>query len=215
MQQRKALAQELPVKAVVLKHQKAVVVSMLLTWLLSAGMVVVILMSPVWLQNTTVLPGNDPAGQQHCHHYAVHRLSARRAGGGSFGASRTFIVGSLLLAVSSWAFYHLSGSQPEQLFLLYGAVGLCVGVVGRCLMSWCAPSRRKCASPVFILVQRLVRHFWRPDADCGDHADGRFADGAGLVRAGAFADGAGIRDLAASGMNREVAAAEGELQRLP
>ncbi|MGP4883421.1 MFS transporter, partial [Klebsiella pneumoniae] len=48
MQQRKALAQELPVKAVVLKHQKAVVISMLLTWLLSAGVVVVILMSPVW-----------------------------------------------------------------------------------------------------------------------------------------------------------------------
>jgi hypothetical protein len=49
MQQRKALAQELPVKAVA-KHQKAVAVSMLLTWLLSAGVVVVILMSPVWLQ---------------------------------------------------------------------------------------------------------------------------------------------------------------------
>ncbi len=31
MQQRKALAQELPVKAVALKHQKAVVISMLLT----------------------------------------------------------------------------------------------------------------------------------------------------------------------------------------
>ncbi|MDU6453831.1 MAG: MFS transporter, partial [Enterobacter hormaechei] len=47
-----------------------------------------------------------------------------------FGASVTFIVGSLLLAASSWAFYHLAGSHPEQLFLLYGIVGLCVGVVG-------------------------------------------------------------------------------------
>ena len=27
----------------------------------------------------------------------------------------------------SWAFYHLAGSHPEQLFLLYGVVGLCVG----------------------------------------------------------------------------------------
>ncbi|SUX75763.1 transport protein [Citrobacter freundii] len=41
MQQRKALAQELPVKSVVSKHKKAVVISMLLTWLLSAGIVVV------------------------------------------------------------------------------------------------------------------------------------------------------------------------------
>lgn len=47
-----------------------------------------------------------------------------------FGASATFIVGSLLLAASSWAFYHLAGTHPEQLFLLYGVVGLCVGVVG-------------------------------------------------------------------------------------
>jgi len=39
-------------------------------------------------------------------------------------------VGSVLLAAASWAFYHLSGSHPEQLFLLYGVVGLCVGVVG-------------------------------------------------------------------------------------
>ena len=42
-----------------------------------------------------------------------------------FGASVTFIVGSLLLAASSWAFYHLAGTHPEQLFLLYGVVGLC------------------------------------------------------------------------------------------
>ncbi|MBF3314065.1 MFS transporter, partial [Leptospira borgpetersenii serovar Hardjo-bovis] len=47
-----------------------------------------------------------------------------------FGASRTFIVGSVLLAAASWAFYHLSGTHPEQLFPLYGLVGLCVGVVG-------------------------------------------------------------------------------------
>ncbi|KFD22427.1 major facilitator superfamily (MFS) transporter, partial [Yokenella regensburgei ATCC 49455] len=40
------------------------------------------------------------------------------------------IVGSLLLAGTSWAFYHLVGMHPEQLVLLYGLVGLCVGVVG-------------------------------------------------------------------------------------
>ncbi len=47
-----------------------------------------------------------------------------------FGASKTFIVGSLLLACSSWIFYHFAGAHPEHLFLLYGLVGLCVGVVG-------------------------------------------------------------------------------------
>ena len=94
MQQRKALAQELPVKAVALKHQKAVVISMLLTWLLSAGVVVVILMSPVWLQK----------------HYGF--------------------APAITLQANSWAFYHLAGASPQRLFLLYGTVGLCVGVVG-------------------------------------------------------------------------------------
>lgn len=135
MQQRKALAQELPVKAVALKHQKAVVISMLLTWLLSAGVVVVILMSPVWLQKhygfapAITLQANSIATIMLCIGCLLAGLAADR-----FGASRTFIVGSLLLAVASWAFYHLAGASPQRLFLLYGTVGLCVGVVGRCPM---------------------------------------------------------------------------------
>ncbi|MBF9834017.1 MFS transporter [Enterobacter hormaechei] len=131
MQQRKALAQELPVKTVVVRHKKAVVVSMLLTWLLSAGIVVVILMSPVWLQKqygfapAVTLQANSIATIMLCFGCLAAGLAADR-----FGASATFIVGSLLLAASSWAFYHLAGTHPEQLFLLYGVVGLCVGVVG-------------------------------------------------------------------------------------
>ncbi len=131
MQQRKALAQELPVRAVVVKHRQGVLISMLLTWLLSAGIVVVILMSPVWLQKqygftpAVTLQANSIATIMLCIGCLIAGLAADR-----FGASRTFIVGSMLLAASSWAFYHLSGAHPEHLFLLYGLVGLCVGVVG-------------------------------------------------------------------------------------
>lgn len=131
MQQRKALAQELPVKAVVVRHRKAVVVSMLLTWLLSAGIVVVILMSPVWLQKqygfapAVTLQANSIATIMLCFGCLIAGLAVDR-----IGSSLTFIIGSLLLAGASWAFYHLAGSHPEQLFLLYGMVGLCVGVVG-------------------------------------------------------------------------------------
>lgn len=131
MQQRKALAQELPVKSVVVRHQKAVIISMLLTWLLSAGIVVVILMSPVWLQKqyglapALTLQANSVATIMLCvgcllSGYLVDRV----------GASKTFIVGSVLLACSSGLFYHLAGEHPARLFLLYGLVGLCVGVVG-------------------------------------------------------------------------------------
>ncbi|MEQ6278680.1 MFS transporter [Kluyvera huaxiensis] len=131
MQQRKALAQELPIKSVVLKHKPAVVVSMLLTWLLSAGIVVVILMSPVWLQKqygfapALTLQANSVATVMLCVGCLLAGLIVDKV-----GASKTFIVGSILLACSSWLFYHLAGTHPEQIFLLYGLVGLCVGVVG-------------------------------------------------------------------------------------
>ncbi|CAH3772925.1 MFS transporter [Citrobacter freundii] len=131
MQQRKALAQELPVKSVVSKHKKSVVISMLLTWLLSAGIVVVILMSPVWLQKqygfapALTLQANSVATIMLCVGCLLAGFIVDRV-----GASKTFIVGSLLLACSSWFFYHLTGSHPQHLFLLYGLVGLCVGVVG-------------------------------------------------------------------------------------
>ncbi len=100
-------------------------------WLLSAGVVVVILMSPVWLQKhygfapAITLQANSIATIMLCIGCLLAGLAADR-----FGASRTFIVGSLLLAVASWAFYHLAGASPQRLFMLYGTVGLCVGVVG-------------------------------------------------------------------------------------
>lgn len=131
MQQRRTLADELPLKTVVMNHKKAVVISMLLTWLLSAGIVVVILMSPIWLQKQVgiapalTLQANSIATVMLCVGCIVAGLVVDR-----IGASKTFIVGSLLLAVCSWMFYHLTASHPEYLFFLYGLVGLSVGVVG-------------------------------------------------------------------------------------
>ena len=66
MQARKALADELPLKTVLREHKRAVIISMLLTWLLSAAIVVVILMTPTYLQKqfgmdaATTLKAKDP-----------------------------------------------------------------------------------------------------------------------------------------------------------
>ncbi|WP_194207884.1 MFS transporter [Superficieibacter sp. 1612_C1] len=131
MQQRKVLAKELPVKSVIVRHKKAVILSMLLTGLLSAGIVVVILMSPVWLQKqygfapALTLQANSIATIMLCFGCLMAGLAVDR-----FGPGKIFIIGSIMLACSGWMFYHLSGVYPQQLFLLYGLVGLCVGVVG-------------------------------------------------------------------------------------
>ncbi|MEN4196685.1 MFS transporter [Serratia marcescens] len=131
MQARKALAEELPLKSVVLNHKREVVVSMLLTWLLSAGIVVVILMTPTYLQKqfsiapALTLQANSIATIMLIAGCIVAGLSADR-----FGASKTLVVGSVLLAGCSWLFYQTVGVRPEMLFACYALVGFSVGVVG-------------------------------------------------------------------------------------
>ncbi|MEB6334868.1 MFS transporter [Serratia rhizosphaerae] len=131
MQARKALAEELPLKTVVKQYKKEVAVSMLLTWLLSAGVVVVILMTPTYLQKqfgiapALTLQANSIATIMLIFGCLAAGLAADR-----FGASKTFIVGSLLLAGCSWLFYQTVAQHAEMLFACYALVGFSVGVVG-------------------------------------------------------------------------------------
>ncbi|QDC07696.1 MFS transporter [Pseudomonas fulva] len=131
MQQRKALAEELPLRAVLRDHRGPIVLSMLLTWMLSAGIVVVILMTPALLQSIYHI---SPTDSLKANSLAIVLLSLGCIGAGSladrFGAGRVFVVGSLMLLVSSWAFYHSLPTRPELLFPLYAVTGLCVGVIG-------------------------------------------------------------------------------------
>ncbi|MEJ5114582.1 MFS transporter [Erwinia billingiae] len=131
MKARKALAAELPLKAVVVKHKREIAISMLLTWLLSAGIVVVILMTPTLLQKQYGIP-TAQALQANSLATVMLLVGCICAGFAAdrFGASKTFIVGSLLLAVCSWIFYRTVGTHPELLFPCYALVGLSVGVVG-------------------------------------------------------------------------------------
>ncbi|MDY4386484.1 MFS transporter [Pectobacterium aroidearum] len=131
MQAQKKLAEELPLKSVVLNHKRAVVVSMLLTWLLSACIVVVILMAPTYLQKVHGIPA-ALALQANC--LATIALMVGCIGAGllvdRFGASKLFMVGSLSLAACSWFFYSSAASSTTLLFVSYAIVGLSVGVVG-------------------------------------------------------------------------------------
>src|SRR5512142_2815128 len=56
MQARQQLADELPLKTVVRAHRPAVVLTMLMTWLLSAAIVVMILMTPTLVQKLFAIP---------------------------------------------------------------------------------------------------------------------------------------------------------------
>jgi MFS transporter, MHS family, proline/betaine transporter len=130
IRKRKALAEELPLKAVLRDHRGAVIVSMLLTWLLSAAIVVVILMTPQLLQKqgvplTTALKANNVATLSLIAGNIIWGAIIDRIGPGRF-----FAVGCGLLGVSIWLFYTQSATAPSLLLPLYALTGLFVGIVG-------------------------------------------------------------------------------------
>jgi MFS family permease len=131
MQQRKALAETMPLHTILAHHKRSIVISMLLTWLLSACIVVVILMAPTLMQKQHGIPA---ALSLQANSFATIMLLLGCVIAGwlvdRFGAARALIVGCLLLAIGSWNFFHQLGSTPEMLFVWYGLAGLSVGVVG-------------------------------------------------------------------------------------
>lgn len=131
MQARKQLAKELPLKSIMQAHKKSVVLSMMLTWLLSAGVVVVVLMSPSYLQQVY---GIAPALTLQANSLAtvMLMLGCIVAGGiaDRLGLGKTFIGGSLLLAACSGLFYTHAADSTVILFASYALAGFSVGVTG-------------------------------------------------------------------------------------
>lgn len=131
MAQKHQLAKELPLKAVVREHKVGVLVSMLVTWVLSAAVVVVILMTPTLLQTQhgfsalEALSANALAIVLASAACVVAGLGADR-----FGLAAVYSVGGLFMLVTSALFYSQIGQHPEQLMLLYGLAGLGIGVLG-------------------------------------------------------------------------------------
>ncbi len=130
MKARKALASELPVKVVIRNFGPQVLLSMALTWLLSAAIVVVILMTPTLLQTryhidaATALTANSLATLTLSAGCIITGLLCDR-----FGAGRVLGLGSAALAASSLALYHFVAVRPDLLMPLYALAGFTVGMI--------------------------------------------------------------------------------------
>jgi MFS family permease len=127
---RRALASETPLKTVLRDYRGAIVLSALLTWVLSAAIVVVILMTPALLEKmygveaVVALRANSLAAltlSGGC--VLVGRLTDR------FGPGPVLLVGSPLLAVSTYLTYIVGPSDPRLTMLFYTLAGLTVGIV--------------------------------------------------------------------------------------
>jgi MFS family permease len=131
MQERQQLADELPLRTVVREHRPAIVLTMLMTWLLSAAVVVMILMTPTLIQKlyaipaVTALQANSVATLFLSLGCIVFGALADR-----FGAGRVLVLGCIALGATSWLLYQRLSVAPDDIYIWYALCGFFVGVIG-------------------------------------------------------------------------------------
>jgi MFS family permease len=133
MQKLKKLHQGLPIATVWKHHKAAILISVLVTWLLTAAIVVVILFAPELMK---AAPFNIPAKVAlTMQSFTIVSLSLGCLFTGQmcdkFGSGKTFMLMCIGLAISSYLFYHNIGQTDYvTLTLLYVMTGWFVGIVG-------------------------------------------------------------------------------------
>jgi len=133
MQQRKSkeIAKQLPVLSVLTNYLPQTLLSMLLTWILSAGIMVVILMAPIYLQKqfdfsaTQSLQSNTLAIIGLIISCTIYGALADK-----FVIGKVLIVGCIIAIVTITCFYLSLENYRNFLFITYPLAGLGVGVVG-------------------------------------------------------------------------------------
>ena len=128
---RKRLLEELPLRVIVRHYPRSIVVSILVTWVLSACIVV------ISVSNAAVL-------QRHYGYSAEEALTANSIGSlfsmfgmlaagalvDKIGSGLLFIFGSIMLGMTTYAFYTYAGQSLLVLLGLYSIMCLNVGIAG-------------------------------------------------------------------------------------
>jgi MFS family permease len=131
MKKSHALARELPLKTVLRNYPRAIIISMLLTWILSAGIVVTTLMTATFLQKLYGYTAQQSlAATSFGTLFLIFGTAAAGAIVDRVGSGRFFVVASLFFGVATFAFYTYAATSLTVMFVLYAIMGLSVGVVG-------------------------------------------------------------------------------------
>lgn len=128
--QRRHVAAELPLKTIVRDHRGPVLFVALLTWVLSAAIVVVVLYTPTYLQKVHHIPA---AIALEANALATLTLTLGCVVFGwacdRFGTRATMLVGWAGLFITAYLFYTGLPGTTASLFWHYGLVGLFVGTI--------------------------------------------------------------------------------------
>lgn len=131
LRQRRELVEGLPIKHVLAGHRWSVVRSVVFSWLLTAGIVIVILMTPTLAQMSygiavqEALRANSWATLALAFGCVVSGACADR-----FGVHRVLLIGSAAMVASSMLLFAALTHAPEYFPVVYPLAGACVGVVG-------------------------------------------------------------------------------------
>jgi MFS family permease len=130
LRRRRQLASETPLKAVLSDHRGAILLSVILTWLLSAAIVVVILMTPALLEK--VYHVKAIVGLQ-ANSLATASLTAGCVFAGwltdRFGPGRVLLGGCPLLGFATYLLYSTVPKDPLLLTAVYSLAGLSTGTI--------------------------------------------------------------------------------------
>ena len=144
LQARRELSTELPLKNVLRAHRGAIVLAMLLTWLLTAAVVVALLMMPTLLQGLGVDRGEALAANTLAITATIIGNLVLGWLADRFGAGRILVLCSALLGASFWMFYGaaLAGHFSPILYVVTGfSVGLTALVPAIAVSGFPAPVR--------------------------------------------------------------------------
>jgi MFS family permease len=128
MRRRAALSRDLPLRMVLRDYRRAIVVSVVSTWMLTAAIVVVILMTPSLLQNLFRVAPHD-ALLANVAGTAALCLSTVAVGAATdrFGIRRVSVPLLLLLVAATYALYIGTELLPSALLPLYILAGIGAG----------------------------------------------------------------------------------------
>ena len=127
---RRALANEMPLKAVVRDYRAGILLSGLLTWMLSAAIVVMILMTPALLEKVYHVSRVESLQANSLATLAL-AIGCVLAGWltDRIGPARVLLMGCPLLGIAAYQLYATIQVSPAFLMPHYAVAGLTVGIV--------------------------------------------------------------------------------------
>lgn len=131
MKKSKSLTDKLPLGLVLKHHMRGVIISALLTWVLSAAIVVTTLMTATFLQKLYgYTPTQALAGTSFGTLFLIFGVIIAGALIDRVGSGIFFMAASIFFGIATFTFYSYAGTSLETMFVLYGVMGLSVGMAG-------------------------------------------------------------------------------------